>query len=117
MRGKKTVEVRSIRVNLRGRVHVYAGLGDVDLEDQRRVRRVYGLDLEGLPRGVLVGTIAIVGCRPLMVRDSRAAAFPVPEGTTYYAWLLESPRRPVKPKRQPQPVFFRPFRASGVNRK
>jgi hypothetical protein len=30
-------------------------------EDQARVRRVYGLDLENLPRGVIVGTVAIVG--------------------------------------------------------
>ena len=97
---------------IRERVHIYASLGDVDMEDQSRVRRDYGLDIESLPRGVLVGTVVIIGCRPLAVRDSRAAAFPVSRDTELFAWLLGSPRRAkrmVKPKRHPQPVWFTPF--------
>jgi predicted RNA-binding protein with PUA-like domain len=112
LRGEKTIEARSLRTNIRERVHIYASLGDVDVEDQTRVRRKYGLDLASLPRGVLVGTVVVVGCRPLTVRDSRAAAFPVSPDTELFAWLLESPERAdrlVKPKRHPQPVWFTPF--------
>jgi hypothetical protein len=112
LRGDKIIEVRTIRVNLRERVHIYASLGDVDLDDQVRVRRKHGLDLESLPRGVIVGSVEIVGCRPLTVRDSRAAAFPVPADLEAFAWLIESPRRArelVKPAKHPQPVFFTPF--------
>ncbi len=113
LRGEKTIEARSLRTNIRERVHIYASLGDVDAEDQTRVRREYGLDIESLPRGVLVGTVVVVGCRPLTVRDSRAAAFPVTEADTeLFAWLLESPQRAerlVKPTKHPQPVWFTPF--------
>jgi predicted RNA-binding protein with PUA-like domain len=113
LRGEKTIEARSLRTNIRERVHIYASLGDVDAEDQTRVRRQYGLDIESLPRGVLVGTVVVVGCRPLTVGDSRAAAFPVTEADTkLFAWLLESPQRAerlVKPTRHPQPVWFTPF--------
>jgi hypothetical protein len=112
LRGEKTIEVRSIRVNLRERVHVYASMGGVAAEEQAHVRREHGLDIESLPRGVLVGSVEIVGCRPLTVRDSRAAGFPVDRDTKDFAWLLESPRRAgklVKPAKHPQPVFFRPF--------
>ncbi len=112
LRGEKTIEARSIRTNIRERVHIYASLGDVDTEDQTRVRREYGLNIESLPRGVLVGTVVVVGCRPLTVRDSRAAAFPVSRDTELFAWLLESPERAerlVKPAKHPQPVWFTPF--------
>jgi hypothetical protein len=112
MRGEKTIEVRSLRTNIRGRVHVYASLGDVHPESRARVVRQYGLDVDALPRGVLLGTVEIVDCRPLAVRDSRAAAFRVPEDTTDFAWLLAAPQRAtqlLKPARHPQPVFFTPF--------
>jgi predicted RNA-binding protein with PUA-like domain len=112
LRGEKTIEARSLRTNIRERVHIYASLGDVDTEDQTRVRREYGLDIESLPRGVLVGTVVVVGCRLLTVRDSRAAAFHVSADTELFAWLLESPQRAerlVKPTRHPQPVWFTPF--------
>lgn len=112
VRGEKTIEVRSIRTNIRGRVHVYASLGETHPEDRARVNRQYGLDIDRLPRGVLVGTVEIVGCRPLTVRDSGAAAFRVSEDKGDFAWLLGSPKpaaRWVKPTKHPQPVFFRPF--------
>lgn len=112
MRGDKTIEVRSIRTNIRERVHVYASLGDVHPDERARVEREYGLDIDALPRGVLVGTVEIVACRRLTPRDSRAAAFRVPKDTEDFAWLLGSPKRAErqeKPAKHPQPVFFTPF--------
>jgi hypothetical protein len=112
IRGEKTIEARTIRTNIRERIHIYSSLGDVDLADQVRVQRDYGLDVGRLPRGLLIGSVEIVGCRPLTVRDSRAAAFPVRPDDQYFAWLLSSPRRAeklLKPTKHPQPVFFTPF--------
>jgi hypothetical protein len=112
LRGNKTIEVRSRRTLIRGRVQIYASLGDVAPQTEARVLKVYGVDAREQPRGVLVGTLEIADCRPLQVSDSTAAGFQVEQGTTEYAWLLENPRRAkqlVKPKNHPQPVFFRPF--------
>ena len=112
LRGKKIIEVRSRRTHIRGRVQIYASLGDVAPDTDARVLKVYGVDAREQPRGVLVGTVEIADCRPLRVSDSPAAAFPVERGTTDYAWLLENPLRAkqlVKPKNHPQPVFFKPF--------
>jgi hypothetical protein len=112
LRGQKTIEVRSRLTNIRDRVHIYASLGDVDAASKAHVEREYGVDIATLPRGVLVGTVAIVDCRRLTVQDSHAAAFPVSESGQDYAWLLASPERAmelVKPEKHPQPVFFNPF--------
>ena len=112
MRGDKTIEARSRRTHVRGRVQIYASLGNVAVDTEARVLRTYALDARDLPRGVLVGTVEIVDCRPLKISDSRAAAFPVAAGTTEFAWLLGSPLRAkqlLKPKNHPQPVFFKPF--------
>ena len=112
MRGAKTIEVRSRQTHIRGRVHIYASLGDVDADDETRVRRRYGVDAQEPPRGVLVGTVEIVGCRRLRRSDSSAAAFPVLRGSTDFAWLLARPVRAPrmrKPTRHPQPTFFTPF--------
>jgi ASCH domain len=112
MRGIKRVEVRSARTHIRGRIHIYASLGRLHAADEVRLRDEYGLDIEALPRGVLVGTVEIVGCRPLTTSDSQAAAFPVPPGSTAFAWLLSQPQRASslrKPTKHPQPTFFTPF--------
>jgi len=112
MRGIKTIEVRSRQTLIRGRVHIYASLGPVDPDDEKRVRRVHRIRVERLPRGVIVGTVEIVGCRRLARTDSRAAGFRVPERPADYAWLVARParaRRLRSPRCHPQPVFFEPF--------
>ena len=56
--------------------------------------------------------LPIVGCQPLQQGDSQAACFPITETHGLYAWLLARPQRAedlVKPKNQPQPMFFNPF--------
>ncbi len=52
---------------------------------------------ESLPRGVIVGTVGIVGCTGQ-------------KGD--YRWLLRNPKRlarPRSPVQKPQPVWFKPF--------
>jgi ASCH domain-containing protein len=112
LRGDKTIEARSRRTHVRGRIQIYASLGGVSPEHQARVLETYGVDTSNLPRGLLVGSVEIVDCRPLSPVDSRAAGFPVDRGTTDFAWVLEKPRRArelIKPDKHPQPVFFNPF--------
>ena len=110
--GRKIIEVRSRRTNLRERVFIYAGFHRIEPAEEARIAQEYGIDVDGLPRGVLVGTVEIVGCMPLQQDDGRAACFPITETHGFFAWLLARPQRAedlVKPKNQPQPMFFNPF--------
>jgi hypothetical protein len=68
--------------------------------------------MDAFPRGVLIGTVEIVGFRPLVFNDSEAACFEIDQTDGYLAWLLERPERAddlQPPKNHPQPVFFNPF--------
>ena len=60
--GHKTIEVQSQPTNIRERVHIYAGRNRIEAEDEARIATQFGIDVDGLPRGVLVGTVEIVGC-------------------------------------------------------
>ena len=103
LRGLKTVEYRGRPTNIRERVFLYATKNTPDPEEAAAwVREEYGIDLDvaNLPRGVLVGTVEIVGCRP----SKRKGVF---------EWLLARPERlpkPQPPKRMPcSGGFFNPF--------
>ncbi len=93
LRGIKKVEYRSRLTRIRGEVYIYASLkpGNPDFYTE------YGVEPGSLPSGVILGTVEIVDCTG------------VPGD---YEWYLENPKRlktPIKPERQPQPVFFKPF--------
>jgi ASCH domain-containing protein len=110
--GHKTIEVRTKRTHLRERVFIYASKNRIEPAEEARISQEYGIDVDELPRGVLVGTANIVGCLPLKEDDSQAACFQIAETHGFYAWLLARPHRAeelVKPKNQPHPMFFNPF--------
>src|SRR5947208_599124 len=86
--GHKTVEVRSRRTVLRERVYLYATKNRIDPAEEARISGEFGIDVDGLPRGVLVGTVLIVGCLPLESHDSPAACFEIDHVAGYHAWLL-----------------------------
>jgi ASCH domain-containing protein len=112
LRGHKTIEVRSKRTNLRERVFIYAGLNRIEQAEEARMAAQFGIDVDGLPRGVLVGTVGIVGCLPLSQDDNQAACIDITDPHGFYAWLLawhERAENLLKPKNQPQPMFFNPF--------
>jgi hypothetical protein len=94
MQGVKTVEYRSRPTRVRGRVFIYSSLGRWPAADEAEWAEEFGLDdIDGLPRGVLVGTVELFDCHG-------------------EEWLLRAPERlakPVKPARHPNPVWFRPF--------
>lgn len=93
MVGKKKFEYRGIPTKIRERVYVYAS----KKSGPEKRWKESGYEPGTLPTGVLVGSIEIVGC----------------EGNSRdYAWKLARPKRAkrmLKPKNQPQPVWFRPF--------
>jgi hypothetical protein len=110
--GHKTIEVRSKATRLRERIYIYTSKSRIEAEEEARIAARFGIDVDGLPRGVLVGTVEIVGSRPLEKSDSEAACFEINDGAGFYAWVLHRPKRAEvleKPTRQPQPMFFNPF--------
>lgn len=113
LRGTKTVEARTKRTNKKGeRVFIYAGLQHIEPDEEARITQEFGIDVDALPRGVLVGTVEIVGCESLEPRHCRAACFKITETTGGFAWLLKNPRRAdvlMKPDKHPQPSFFEPY--------
>jgi hypothetical protein len=92
MLGIKKIEYRSIPTNIRGRVYIYASKTP-NLEVYRKMKKVPG----DFPVGVLVGTVEITDCK---------------EKPDQYLWILDKPKRlkrPLKPDKHPQPVWFKPF--------
>lgn len=92
--GKKKFEYRSRPTKVRGRVYLYASLKprlDVSWKNTKKTP-------DDVPLGVIVGSVEIVGC--------------VKYGKNDYGYKLKKPKRYkkfLKPKRQPQPLFFYPF--------
>jgi hypothetical protein len=111
--GMKTIEARTKQTKKKGeRVHIYAALQRIEPAEEARIAAELGINVNALPRGVLVGTVEIVGCEPLAPEHSQAACFEISESTGGFAWLLKNPRRNdvlIKPDRHPQPSFFEPY--------
>jgi hypothetical protein len=96
LRGVKKIEYRSGPTRIRGRIAIYASLGRYSAEDEAGMQEDYGMNdinLDDLPRGVIVGTVELFDCD---------------EGD----WHLQNPERADKlltPTNHPQPVWFNPF--------
>lgn len=92
--GIKTIEYRSRPTKIRGRILIYASKTRYTPAEERRLMKMYGFDfdeIDDLPRGVVVGSVEIIGCQG-------------------GEWKLANPkrlRRPFIPERKPQPVWFR----------
>jgi hypothetical protein len=93
--GRKTIEYRSRRTNVRERVYLYASTFAGPAEAFAAADLIW----EELPRGLILGSIEITGCD---------------WGDEFFEWQLARPERlspPLKPTRRPQPLFFFPFAA------
>jgi len=95
LRGIKKAEYRSRPTNIRREVYIYAAQKPGDSKYYSNL----GVEPETLPIGMIVGTVEIVDCKYRILHGD-------------YEWRLANPVRldkPIKPERQPQPVFFKPF--------
>jgi len=91
--GKKRIEYRSRLTHVRGRIYLYASLGHYSQADEVEWAEEFGLDIDSLPRGVIVGSVELFDCR----------------GGEWRLRKHQRLARPVKPERRPQPTWFRPF--------
>ena len=96
LRGAKTSEFRSGPTAIRERILIYAGLKRYTDDDERQIADEFDMadvDLDNLPRGVIVGSVELYDC----------------DGGE---WFLRNPQRavhPVPPTNRPNPVWFYPF--------
>lgn len=96
LRGKKKFEYRSRPTKIRGRVFLYASLSPGEDNYWKKMK----LNPGDLPTGVIVGSVEIVDC--IEIKNGE-----------YFGYKLKSPKRYkqyLKPKTQPQPCFFFPFK-------
>ena len=116
LRGRKTREIRTRSTGVRGTIYLYSAKKFSDLPELDEVTAREDVDLNVLPRGALVGTVEIVGCRPATPADAPAACVPERELKDRFAWELANPVRfaePLKPRFLPYGVWFYPFRRRG----
>jgi len=93
MRGIKTTEYRGRPTKVRGRIFIYAALGRCDPDDECECQQEHGIDVNSLPRGVIVGTVELF--------DS--------DGDEWKLRLPERANELRKPDNHPMPVWFTPF--------
>jgi hypothetical protein len=110
--GVKKVELRAMETNVRERVYIYASNGIIDEQGQQRCQEL-NIDPEILPRGMIIGTVQIVGCLPSRRGDAEKSGGLLDTQTEgWYTWYLARPRRLKRdlfPKNNPQPGLFKPF--------
>jgi hypothetical protein len=118
LRGIKTLEVRSQPTRTRGTIYVYASRRSSTLSAAAEVVERLGLDLDALPKGLLLGTVELVDCRPASPADAVAACVPQELLAGQYVWELGNPQRLaalLAPQFLPYGVWFYPFRRKGTS--
>lgn len=113
LRGIKTVEVRSTDTKQRGTIYIYASKQPADNSFAEEAIRQHSLDVDSLPKGVLVGTVELSASGPADADDETASCVPAEYLDGRFAWRLENPKRlsePVTPRFLPYGVWFYPFR-------
>lgn len=112
LRGVKTIEVRSLTTQIRGPIYLYASKRTSTMPAAAEMIARQQLDLEPLPKGVLVGTVDILESRPCTPRDASAACVPPDLLVGKQAWVLSQPRRLphlLEVRFLPYGVWFYPF--------
>ena len=113
LRGIKTIEVRSLPTQIRGTIYLYTSKRTSTFDFAAKAVETYDIDLDALPKGLLVGTVDIVDSRPCTAKDATAACVPGELLAKRQAWLLANPERLSKPlevRFLPYGVWFYPFR-------
>ncbi|MBX3451404.1 MAG: ASCH domain-containing protein [Planctomycetaceae bacterium] len=118
LRGVKTLEVRSQPTRTAGTIYLYASRRPSTLPAAAEIVERLGLDLGALPKGLLVGTVELVGCRSATPADAAMACVPQELLAGQYVWELGNPQRlaePLAPRFLPYGVWFYPFRRKGAS--
>lgn len=113
LRGVKTIEIRSQPTQVRGRIYLYASKQFSLLPAAQSALERHRLDLNVLPRGVLVGSVEIVQSRRAVPDDAEAACLPPELLADRHAWRFAAPERLAEPlpvRFLPYGVWFYPFR-------
>lgn len=113
VRGIKSIEVRSQPTRVRGSISIYASKRVSSLDAARVAIEQHRLDVDRLPKGLLVGTVDVVDCRPCLPADAALSGVPAELLVGQYAWILANHQRfaaPVPVRFLPYGVWFYPFR-------
>jgi len=118
LRGLKTIEIRSSVTKVRGPVYLYSSKKLAEISPAKDAISKFSLDEEKLDRGLLVGTVEIVGCRASKKKDAAASCVPGEYLKGKNSWLLENPVRlekPLKVRFLPYGIWFYPFKRRRKN--
>jgi len=116
LQGIKTLEIRSQNTRVRGTIYVYASKKISDLAAAKDAARTHSLDLEELPRGLLVGSVELYGSRHTTSSDVAQACVPASLLKGQFAWELRNAYRfpePARVKYLPFGVWFYPYQRGG----
>lgn len=113
VRGVKTIEIRSTSARVREPIYIYASRRPSGLPDAAVAAERFGLGIDALPRGVIVGMARLIECRPATSEDADAACVgpDVLAGRT--AWRFTDSVKfdePLAARFQPYGIWFYPFR-------
>lgn len=117
LRGIKTIEVRTLPTNVRGPIYLYTSKVIADTPAAWAAAEKHNLEVDSLPRGLLVGTVEIVACQPCRPEDAPSACLTPEIVTGKLGWRLTRPERlatPLKVRFLPYGVWFYPFRRKGT---
>ena len=122
LRGIKTIEIRSSQTRIRGPIYVYASKKLAKTPHAEKAIEKVGLNVEELPRGVLIGTVEIVDSFPVQQKHAAAAGVPAELLKDKFGWKLANPQRLqtlIIPDYLPYGVWFYPFvrKQTGVRKK
>lgn len=113
LRGVKTLEIRSLNTQVRGRIYLYTSKRLSKLPAAVRAAQLHQISLDSLPRGLLVGSVELVDARPATPPDAEAACLTPELLQNQHAWRFASPERfaePLSVRFLPYGVWFYPFR-------
>lgn len=113
LRGIKTLEIRSLNTQVRGRIYLYASRRLSALPESRVAAEQHHIELDGLPKGLLVGSVELVESRPAVPDDANSACLSPELLIERHAWRFSQPERlpqPLPVRFLPYGVWFYPFR-------
>jgi len=105
LQGKKRLEVRSLPTRIRGRIYLYSSKKDSPLPEALPHLEAAARANRTLGRGVIIGSVELIDCRPALPADAPAACVNPERLADQYVWELAHPH--TFP--DPWPVTFLPY--------